>query len=171
MTFVPYRSWATYSHIPIWATRLFNPEIHSPSGHRQRRIWNYIKLEEYCWLNVYSDILPTDPSISFSFSWAVKALKWSGPLSVHTGMSGIYFLPLITVGLHEGLGILGQLPYILYYLWTTWQFNFCFWTCLLDLLGMKRFLSYSGSGAHIRSMNSMWLLVPLISGTRNAGSC
>lgn len=95
----------------------------------------------------------------------------SDRLSVHAGMSGIYFLSLITAGLLEGLGILGQLPYILHYLWTTWKFSFCFWKCPLDLPGMQRFLFYSSSGAHIRSTNTIGLFMPLISGTRNVGFC
>lgn len=73
MTFVPYRSCATYSHIPIRATRLRSRVLLFTQNQKC-----YSKLQECYWLNVYSDILSVSPSISFSFSfsWEVKALEW-----------------------------------------------------------------------------------------------
>lgn len=169
-TFVPHRSCARYSRIPIRTTSPFNPELHSPSVHRWAEseiLWliGKVLLTKYLFWHL----------ISWSFYFVFFLLRSQGfgvthLVSTQECLAFIFCLwSLLGCIMAREFWVNSHTSYSC--LWTTWKFSFCFWACPLDLPGMQRFLFYSGCGAHIRSTNGIGLLVSLISGTRNVGVC
>lgn len=79
MTFVPYRSCATSSHIPIelpGRSALCSTDTSTVIFIDKQNQKCYRKLEVFCWLKMFILISYQLSLFSFSFSWEIKAFEW-----------------------------------------------------------------------------------------------